>query len=98
MKTLMMMIMTLIASKVNAEGWFCHEGSSKRNGNVIEACGISRGYVAEKEDLAREEAFNNAKKEFDNICDLSSDCKDKNVSLRPMRTECVLENARLTCY
>jgi hypothetical protein len=75
--------------------WYCTEVASERSGDLIRACGVGEG---RDENEARARAFENAKKEFANICRASDDCKTKKVSVNPQRSECSLEaNGRFKC-
>jgi hypothetical protein len=69
----------------HAEGWFCTDESSRREGNTWTVCGIGED---EKEARSRSIALENATEEFKNLCKLSSDCRGHDYSLKPGRTEC----------
>ena len=68
-----------------AEGWFCTDESSKRDGNLWTVCGIGED---QKESAARSEALENGIQEFKDLCRLSSDCKGHEFTVQPGRTEC----------
>lgn len=77
------------------ENWLCVEASSTRDGNVIQSCGIGRG---PDENSARLRAFDNAKIEFDKVCESSDDCKGHEVTVKPERTSCSKAGQDFKCY
>ncbi len=70
---------------LSASEWFCEEVASQRDGNIIKACGIGESAT---EASARSLAFENAKKEFDRICNASADCNGHQSIADPKRTSC----------
>ena len=78
--------------------WICTEASSLRNQNIILSCGIGIGLT---EADARQQAFERAHQEFQQICDSSDDCRDHQVNVAPKRTTCEAignENKAYKCY
>ena len=73
------------SSVAPAEGWLCTEAASQRSGDVIRSCGV--GYGSD-ENGARRDAFDNARTEFSALCDVSDDCRGREVSVTPERTSC----------
>ncbi len=101
MKTIMFLIYmnflgiaVLFAQNCRADDWLCTEEASQRDGNVIKACGVGLGF---DENGARYQALENAKIEFDKVCNASSDCKGHEVVAEPTRTEC-REGELFKCY
>ena len=79
-----------------SDDWLCKEASSQIRGSTIAACGVAS---ARTEDEARESAFNNAKKEFGQVCDSNSNCKEHKFTLTPERTTCdSLGKDQFKCY
>lgn len=90
--------MLALTTNASASDWFCEDESSQRQGNVITVCGIG---VDKNEAEARSIALDNAKAEFESLCNSSDDCKDHPVRIDPKRTSCKRERGRggmLTCY
>lgn len=77
------------------DSWLCLEESSQREGNTIRSCGIGSG---KDENAARLDALDNAKEEFNRICDSSSDCKNHEVRAIPQRTTCERDSGQYRCY
>jgi hypothetical protein len=83
---MIILIISLLMSQASAsDDWLCKDASSIRRGDSIYACGIAKGNL---EDDAKQAAFSDAKKEFENICSISDDCKGHKVSVEAKRTEC----------
>lgn len=78
-----------------AADWYCTDVASEKKGSAIWVCGIGQG---QNEDVARTEAFNNARKEYMNICSISSDCQGRSVTVNPMRTSCEVNDGQVTCH
>ena len=75
--------------------WLCEEEASQREGNTIKSCGIGQ---AKTEAEARDMALDNAKKEFDKICNASVDCAGHKTIADPRRTSCSLKGNTYTCH
>ena len=75
--------------------WLCEEEASQREGNTIKSCGIGQ---AKTEAEARDMALDNAKKEFDKICNASVDCAGHETIADPRRTSCSLKGNTYTCH
>jgi hypothetical protein len=65
--------------------WICREAASVRQGDTILACGIGLG---KSEADARIDALKQAKREFEEICRASSDCRGHELTLDPLRNDC----------
>jgi hypothetical protein len=85
----------LTLAPVSAHAWYCQEVASERQGNVINACGIGTG---KDENEARTSAFENSKKEFFRICELSTDCAKHEIDVNPQRTSCDSAKGVVTCH
>lgn len=66
--------------------WRCTDESTTRSGNIWMACGTG-DYM--EEGKAREKALENALNEFKQMCEMSSDCKDRDVIVEPKRQTCL---------
>lgn len=89
------LILTLLSSSAGAEeNWFCTDGTSRRVGNELHVCGVAQ---SADEGSARIAALQNAKSEFDKLCDASSDCKGRAVTLDPARSDCEKQSAGFQC-
>jgi hypothetical protein len=75
--------------------WLCQEEASQRHDNEIYSCGIGTG---DDENSARLNAFDNAKKEFQKICELSDDCNGRQISVWPQRTACEKKGRKYQCH
>ncbi len=78
-----------------ADSWFCTDESGKRNDNVIYACGVGESTY---EHLARKYALDHAIEEFKTICDLSSDCRGRKITVEPKRMTCISNGPIIKCY
>ncbi len=88
---------SLFSNSVKADdNWFCTEAASIRRGSVYDVCGIGESEKSEAE--ARSQAFENAKKEFEQICSSSDDCKDHPVTVDPKRTQCKPKGNGYICH
>ena len=95
MSTSILLLISLLSVNVHADSWLCTEESSQRSGNIINACGIGLG---SEENTARLKALDNAKLEFKRLCEVSSDCAGRMISVQPQRTTCETEGAGYKCY
>lgn len=91
----MVMAGLLLSQIASADDWICKEESSMVKGNTIKACGVG---TDKDENEARTQAFNNAKAEFDRVCNASDNCKDHEVTVEPKRTTCDSDNGQTKCY
>lgn len=89
------MAMFFMSSTAYAEDWLCKEEASQRYGESVYSCGVAS---SKDESVARTLALDNAKIEFDKVCQLSSDCKNHDISVEPKRTSCDLHNKFFKCY
>ena len=78
-------------------GWYCTEVSSSwmEQGKMLQTCGVGQG---DNESAARLDAYNNARKEFDSICNKDTLCANKMVNIDPQRTECSESNGVYVCH
>ncbi len=78
------------------QDWLCKEASSEKRGDSILSCGVGLG---KNEADARSSAFNNAKAEFDRVCQISADCAGRTFTVDPRRTSCEQGGNRgIKCY
>jgi hypothetical protein len=94
---LLILILFISINAHAADEWFCTEESGRRIGSVIQACGV--GESAIDEGRAREKALEQALIEFHSICNISADCKGKDIIVEPKRLTCVVgKRGRIKCY
>ena len=67
------------------DDWFCKDGSGRREGKTIQACGVGEGLT---ESEARQLSLSNALHEFHELCDISSDCAEHDLRVTPERMTC----------
>lgn len=92
----MLTLLSLVFSYAMAsENWFCTSEASRVDGNNIFACGVGE---APNEDQARSKAFESAKREFTQLCDASTSCKGRAVSVEPRRTTCEMVGRVMKCH
>lgn len=81
-----------------ADDWFCKSQAMSRSGNVFYVCGVGLG----SHDLPQQgrwEAYHDAQRNFETICDRSDDCKNKKITVEPKRTDCeVVDTVIDKCY
>jgi hypothetical protein len=65
--------------------WFCEQTSSSENGNIMRVCGMADGL---DEGAARTAALADAIHQFKMLCEISSDCRGKQINVEPRRTSC----------
>lgn len=94
MKNVIGILMILVSTVAQAE-WLCTETSSIKTGNTITACGVAKSANLDK---ARELARENAVKEFNQLCRISSDCNQFDYNVVPKRTECKIQGSEILCY
>lgn len=75
--------------------WLCEQASSVKEGSSITSCGVGEANDLE---AARRKSRESAIEEFDRLCDLSLDCKGKQVTITPLRTDCKPTNNGFICY
>lgn len=75
--------------------WFCKEASSQQYGDTILSCGVATSSDLQ---IARNSAFESAKDEFARLCNQSVNCRDYEVIVKPMRTDCSKQSDSHTCY
>lgn len=74
--------------------WLCSEEASQKEDNVIRACGLASD---PEESKARSQAFDEAKAEFNRVCQMSADCQGRKVNVKPLRTECERSKGLYNC-
>lgn len=84
----------LYSASANAE-WLCKEGATQSYGNTYIACGVGSG---ELEEVARKNALNSAKNEFEFLCKQTPTCRDYERTVRPMRSQCGKNKDIWKCY
>ena len=77
------------------ETWLCTEESSQLINGTIQACGVASG---RDENEARSRAFDNAKAEFDKVCNASDSCRGHIIDADPKRTTCEPQKEGFKCY
>lgn len=75
--------------------WFCKEGGSSWNENMLTVCGIGE---AKTEEDAKIAALRNAAQEFKELCLQSADCRNHDSRIDPKRTDCERINGTYKCY
>jgi hypothetical protein len=97
MKTTLILLSFLTISPALASGWYCQEVASSwlEQGVTLQSCGI--GYGSD-ENEARLDAFNNAKKEFENVCNKDTNCANNVVNIDPQRTSCDRKDDKVICH
>jgi hypothetical protein len=95
---LMILMTAVMALKVWAEdnnSWVCTEQASQVHGSEIYACGIG---IGKTENDARAQAFDNAKAEYERVCNASDNCRGRQVKADPRRLTCEPAGAAIKCY
>ncbi len=97
MKTTLLLLAIFMLSPTLASAWYCEKVSSEwmEKGITLQSCGIGYG---EDENAARLDAFNNAKKEFENVCNEDSSCSNNIVNIDPQRTTCDKAAKGFVCH
>jgi len=92
-----LLLLLLLSSTANAGGWYCKSVASEwvEAGKILRSCGIGKG---DDENTARLDAYNNARKEFDVICNKDTTCANKVVNIDPQRSECSEDEDGFTCH
>lgn len=80
-----MMLVMIIGFQAQAE-WICETQTAVREGNNYKICGVGQDLIYESN--ARMYALKNAVSVFNQVCEMSSDCKKKNTIVVPGRTDC----------
>jgi hypothetical protein len=75
--------------------WMCMEVATIREGNTYKSCGVGE---APTESEARAKARSNAIKEFQELCDISANCKDREFNITPLRNSCSKINNSFKCF
>ena len=94
MKNAIFLVM-FVSNCAKADEWFCTQEAGKREGNTIWACGIGE---STDEANARRLALKDAHREFDDICQMSDDCRGKESSVDPQRTSCEAFRGHFKCH
>lgn len=92
-----LILLVLFISTTAHAGWYCDKVASEWTdpGKILKACGIGKG---EDENTARLSAYNNARKEFDLVCNKDTSCANKVINIDPQRTECTSGDRGFTCH
>lgn len=85
MKTIIFLLLLTSNAFAAEENWFCTSDMSKFQGSTFYSCGMGEAY---KESDAREDALRSATHQFRSLCEISSDCKERRIAVRPTRTSC----------
>jgi hypothetical protein len=91
----MITLFLMMVASAHADNWLCTSQASERRAGSVLACGIGR---SGDEARARSMAFDNAKREFAKICNLSNDCRNHKINVVPNRTECQPSNTGIVCH
>lgn len=94
MKNVICILIILVSTVAQAE-WLCTETSSIKTGSTITSCGVGKSTNL---DQARELARENAVKEFNQLCRISSDCNQFDYNVVPKRTDCKIHGSDILCY
>lgn len=92
--TILSLILTVSMAHA-AESWLCTSESSQVIGDQVRACGVGHG---PDEDAARASALTSAKAEFQGLCNASSDCPSRAVTVEPKRTTCEQSGKGWKCF
>lgn len=84
-KIFVVILVCTVSLSAFGDDWFCTEESSSRSGHVFSTCGVGE---ATTESLARQAATDNARLEFDTLCNQDVICKAHDVSVNPKRQSC----------
>jgi len=97
MRLTIVIFMLLMVNTAFGSGWYCEEVASEwmEKGVLLQSCGI--GYGSD-ENAARLDAFNNARKEFENICNGDTNCANNIVNVDPQRTSCDKKDDSFVCH
>jgi len=75
-----------LLSSINAYAdWLCTEEASQLRGDSVIACGVGLGPT---EAMARQDALEKAKQEFEGICEQSYHCRGHETKVEPLRNSC----------
>lgn len=92
--TKLSVLLFLYSHQLHAK-WICQETASLKEGQNVLSCGVGEG---ETEALARENAFQNAKKEFHSLCQEDVNCKGYKTTIEPLRNSCEKTSSGYKCY
>jgi hypothetical protein len=92
-----LIVLLLLSNNAYATGWYCQSVASEwvEEGKTLRACGIGKGG---DENTARQDASNNARKEFDLVCNKDTLCANKAINIDPQRSECTEDDEGFTCH
>lgn len=91
----MLALLLFFSTAFASENWLCTSQASQVQGDKVLACGVGHGA---DEDRARAKAFISSQAEFNRLCNASTNCKGKTVSIEPKRTTCDQEGSQWKCY
>ena len=97
MRLIITFVLIVLTTNIFSVEWFCKEVSSSwmERGVILQACGIGYG---DDENSARLNAFDNAQKEFEKVCNKDSVCSTKVVNIDPQRTTCSNKEGLIICH
>lgn len=82
-------LILIMFSQITFADFICDTQTAIRHESEYQICGVGEDH---KESEARLTALNNAVKAFNIVCNLSTDCKGKNRTIIPGRTDCNVLN------
>lgn len=88
MKQIILAILLSLSQLALADGWFCSEQTAVRSEDGFRICGAGQDLLYESD--ARMQAMKNAIRLFEDLCEISSDCKGRDRIASPGRTECTV--------
>lgn len=94
MKVLITFIIFTISTNLYAS-WLCKEASSLAQNDNFYSCGVA---TSPQLNIARKNALNNAKEEFNSFCTESYQCKNNEYIVSPLRTDCKKVDENYICY
>lgn len=98
MKYLFAGLLLLLSVSVRADDWFCKTQTMAKQGNVYYVCGVGLGSHTLPQE-GRWEAYHDAQRNFESICDKSAECRDHQINVEPKRTDCEVMNQVIDkCY
>jgi hypothetical protein len=95
MKIEILSISISLISLSSHASWLCTEASSLAQNDFFYSCGVGN---SNQLNIARKEALNNAKEEFNAFCTESYNCKNNEYIVSPLRTDCKKINNEFICY
>ena len=96
MRVLIHVVFTIFFTNNAYSSWYCNQVASEwvEHGKTLSACGVGYG---KDENEARINAFENAKKEFNNVCGKETSCAGRMVNIDPQKSDCGGKEDGFTC-